>query len=187
MLFFPWRNEDKDLLNNHKTYQDHFRTIRERIQLKKIEYDQNSELFKEVELAAETQTIDIFEDICPNIESIEAMDSERKPLISSQYEFYNPENRNHAFYDPGPDIGTVSYEGYDIEILQTRLPEKVYLDLLSKLNRKQREIFAHIVHSIVNKPQDQLFVFITGGAGVGEIGVDPHFISNITQDVLFRM
>ena len=56
----------------------------------------------------------------------------------------------------------------DIEIVQMRLPEKDYLDLLSKLNRKQREIFTHIVHSIVNKPQDQLCVFITGGAGVGK-------------------
>ena len=48
------------------------------------------------------------------------------------------------------------------------MPEKDYLDLLSKLNRKQREIFTHIVHSIVNKPQEQLCVFITGGAGVGK-------------------
>ena len=72
MLFVPWRNEEKDLLKNYKTYQDHFKTIREIIQLKKLEYDQNSELLKEVELATETQTIDIFDDICPNIESIEA-------------------------------------------------------------------------------------------------------------------
>ena len=168
MLFFPWRNEEKDLLKNYKTYQDHFKTIRERIQLKKMEYDQNSELLKEVELATETQTIDIFDDICPNIESVEAMDSERKPLTSSKYAFYNPENQNHAFYDLGPDIGARSYEGNEIEIVQTRLPEKDYLDLLLKLNRKQREIFTHIVHSIVHKPQDQLCVFITGGAGVGK-------------------
>ena len=168
MLFCPWRNEEKDLLKNYKTYQDYFETIRESIQLKKMEYDQNSELLKEVEVATETQTIDIFDDICPNIESIEAMDSDKKPLTSNKYEFYHPENRNHAFYDLGLDIGALSYEGHDIEIVQTRLPEKDYLELLSKLNRKQREIFTHIVHSIVNKPQDQLCVFITGGAGVGK-------------------
>ena len=168
MLFYPWRAEEEDLLKNYKTYQDHFKTIRDRIQLKKLEYDPNSELLKEVELATETQTIDIFDDICPNIESIEAKDSEKEPLTSNKYEFYNPENRNHAFYDLGPDIGALSYEGNDIEIVQTRLPENDYLNILSKLNRKQREIFTHIVHSIVNKPQDQLFVFITGGAGVGK-------------------
>ena len=168
MLFCPWRNEEKDLLKNHKTYEDHFKTIREKIQLKKMEYDQNSEMIKEVEMATESQTIDIFDDICPNIESIEAEDAEKEPLPSNKYEFYNPENRNHAFYDIGPDIGARSYEGNDIEIVQTRLPEKDYLELLSKLNRKQRVIFTHIVHSIVNKPQDQLCVFITGGAGVGK-------------------
>ena len=104
----------------------------------------------------------------PNIESIEAMDAEKEPLTSNKYEFYKPENRNHAFYDLGPDIGTLSYEGNDIEIVQTRIPENDYLELLSKLNTKQREIFTHIVHSILNKPQDQLCVFITGGAGVGK-------------------
>ena len=92
MLFYPWRNEEKDLLKNHKTYQDHFKTIRKRIQLKKMEYDKNSQLLKEVELATETQTIDIFDDVCPNIESIEAIDSEEKPLTSNKYEFYNPES-----------------------------------------------------------------------------------------------
>ena len=168
MLFIPWRNEEKDLLKNHNTYHDHFKAMRENIQLKKIEYDQNSELLKKVELATETQTIDIFDDVCPNIENIEAKDSEKEPLASKMYEFYQPEYRNHAFYDLGPDIGALSYEGNSIEIVQTRLPEKDYLDLLSKLNGKQREIFTHIVHSIVNNPQDQLCLFITGGAGVGK-------------------
>ena len=168
MLFIPWRNEEQDLLKSHKTYQDHFKAMREKIQLKKIEYDQNSELLEKVELATEAQTIDIFDDVCPNIESIEAKDSEKEPLTSKMYEFYKPKNRDHAFYDLGPDIGALSYEGNSIEIVQTRLPEKDYLDLLSKLNGKQREIFTHIVHSIVNNPQDQLCLFITGGAGVGK-------------------
>ena len=35
MLFLPWRNEEKDLLKNYKTYQDHFKTINEMIHLKK--------------------------------------------------------------------------------------------------------------------------------------------------------
>ena len=39
---------------------------------------------------------------------------------------------------------------------------------MSKLNKKQRQIFTHIVHSITHSPEEQLCVFITGGAGVGK-------------------
>ena len=53
-------------------------------------------------------------------------------------------------------------------LVQNRLPEKDYLQLMSKLNEKQRKIFTHIVHSITHSPEEQLCVFITGGAGVGK-------------------
>ena len=168
MLFTPWRNEEKDLLKGYKTYQDHFSHLKEKILSKRKEYDSHSELIDELEAAAETQTIDIFDDVCPNIENIEARDAKEEPVTSTKFAFYNPENRKHAFYDLGPDLGAVSHIGNDIEIVQNRLPEKDYLQLMSKLNKKQREIFTHIVHSITHSPEVQLCVFITGGAGVGK-------------------
>ena len=168
MLFFPWRNKEEDLLKEYETYQDHLRCIHDTIQSKKLEYDQNSEMLDEIETAAKTQTIDIFDDICPNIESIEARDAEEDPLTSTKFEFYNPEARSHAFYDIGPDIGAVSFEGNDIQMVQNRIPDKDFLELMSKLNRKQREIFTHILHNITHKPNDQMCIFITGGAGVGK-------------------
>ena len=39
---------------------------------------------------------------------------------------------------------------------------------MSKLNEKKRKIFTHIVHSLSQNPNQQLCVFITGGAGVGK-------------------
>ena len=114
---------------NHKTYQDHFKTMRERT-VEKNECNQNSEVLKEVKCATETQAIDMFDDICPNIESVEAKVSEKEPFMSNKYDFYNLENRSHAFYDLGPDIRALSYEENNIEIVQTRLPEKDYLDLI---------------------------------------------------------
>ena len=169
MLFYPWRNENKDLLNGHKTYQDHFNIVNEKIQLKKKEYDANTELSDEVETVAQTQTVDIFDDVCPNIESVEAEDGEQEPLLSTKYAFYNPKTQSHAYYDLGPDIGVFSSDANnDIELVQNRLSEKDYLELMAKLNKKQREIFTHIVHSVTDKPEEQLCVFITGGAGVGK-------------------
>ena len=43
-------------------------------------------------------------------------DAEEKSVTSKKFAFYNPENRSHAFYDLGPDIGAVSHIGNDIEI-----------------------------------------------------------------------
>ena len=126
-------------------------------------------MIDEIETAVETQTVDNFEDICPNIESVEARDAEQAPEASTTYAFYNPESRDHSHYDLGADIGIASHiPNDDIERIQNRLPEKDYLELLSRMNEKQRQIFTHIVHSITIKPQEQLRIFITGGAGVGK-------------------
>ena len=96
MLFTPWRNEEKDLLNGYKTYQDRFNLLDHKILLKRKEYDSHSELIYEVEEAAETQNIDIWDDVCPNIENIEARGAQKGPVTSTKFAFYNPENRNYA-------------------------------------------------------------------------------------------
>ena len=169
MLFLPWRNEEKDLLNGFKTFKDHFKTVEKEIRSKRIEYDASSELVGEIERAIETGTIDNFDDVCPNIQSVEATDAQKEPIASTSYAFYSPQSHDHAFHDIGPDIGLLSQVPSDnIEIIQNRLPEGDYLKLLSKLNEKQRQIFTHIIHSLSQKPDQQLCVFITGGAGVGK-------------------
>ena len=169
MLFHPWRNEEKDLLNGFTTYKDHFKTIEKEIQAKKIEYDSSLELLNEIETAVETGTVDNFDDISPNIESIEANDAQLEPKASTSFAFYSPQSHDHAYHDIGPDIGlALDVRNDDVEIVQNRLPESDYLELLSKLNKKQREIFTHVVHSLSQKPDEQLCLFITGGAGVGK-------------------
>ena len=113
--------------------------------------------------------IDCFNNICPNIESVEANDVQTEPSASTSYAFYSPQSRDHAYYDLGPDIRLTSQtQPDDIQIIHTRLPEKDFHELLSKLNTKQREMFTHVVHSLSQIPDEQLRIFITGGAGVGK-------------------
>ena len=169
MLFLPWRTEEIDLLNGHETYEEHFKAVQEKVTSKKMEYDANCELLNDVEVAVEIQTLDNFDDVSPNIESVEANDAQEKPAQSTRYAFYSPEKRDHTYYDLGADIGlTPHIANDDIEMVQNRLPETEYLKLLSRLNQKQRQIFTHIIHSFTFKPENQLCVFITGGAGVGK-------------------
>ena len=84
MLFFPWRNEDVDLLNGHNTYEDHFKAVSQKIQSKRQEYDASMELLTQIEVAADTLTIDNFDDVSPNIESVEASDAVHEPMTIDQ-------------------------------------------------------------------------------------------------------
>ena len=108
MLFHPWRNKEQDLLNGFKNFEDHFKAIEKEIQAKKAEYDASHQLLKEIEKAVETGTIDCFDNICPNIENVEANDAHIEPSASTSYAFYSPQSHEHAYHDLGPDIGLMS-------------------------------------------------------------------------------
>ena len=169
MLFYPWRNEEVDLLGGYKTYEGHFKAVSEKIQAKRIEYDANSKLLDKIEATAETLLGDNFDEVAPNIESVEASDAQKEPIQSTKYAFYCPETHVHAYHDLGADIGLATHISNDeMEMIQTRVPENEYMHTLSRLNRKQREIFTHIIQSITFHPGKQLCVFITGGAGFGK-------------------
>ena len=98
----------------------------------------------------------------------EARYAHEQPVILPKYEFCYPDTRDYAHYDLGHNMGATSFVGSDMEIVANRLSEKVYLELMSMLNRKQREIFKYILHSIVNMPEEHLCLFITVGAGDGK-------------------
>ena len=179
MLFHPWRNEEQDLLNGFKSFKDHFKAIKKEIQIKKAEYDASYEVLEEIEKAVETGTIDCFDDICPNIESVEANDAHIDPSASTSYAFYCPQSHKHAYHDLGSDIGLMSQiQPDDIQIIQTRLPEKDFLELLSRLNAKQREMFTHVIHSLTQKPGEQLCIFYHRRCRCRKVCPNSHFISS---------
>ena len=83
--------------------------------------------------------IDCFDDVCRNIESVEANDAQTEPSASTSYAFYSPQSCDHAYYCLGPDNELTSQiQPDDIQITHTKLPEKDFRELLSTLNTKQR-------------------------------------------------
>ena len=169
MLFHPWRHEEKDLLNGHNSYESSFKASFNAIELTKREYDASNELLDNVEKATNLLQQDNFDEISPNIESNEANDAAKEPSPSTKYAFYSPETYEQSYHDLGADLGIATHIANDsIEMIQNILPKKNYLELLSKLNSKQRQIFTHIINSLSFEPEKQLCLFITGGAGVGK-------------------
>ena len=169
MLFYPWRHEQNDLLNSHESYESSFKDARNVIELNKRQYDGNNELLDNVEKATDTLEQDNFDTLFPNMEINEAHDDAQEPNQSNKYAFYSPETYEQSYHDLGADLGIATHIASDpIEIIQNILPEKKYLELLSKLNSKQRQIVTHIINSLTFEPKKQLCLFITGGAGVGK-------------------
>ena len=169
MLYHPWRNEDTDLLNGNDSYEESFKVNSNAIELKMSQYDGNKQLLDNVEKATDTLNLESFDDVCPNIESIEANDASCEPRPSNKYAFYRPETYEHSHYDLGADIGLSTHlANDDVEMVQNIVPENTYLESLSQLNSKQRQIHTYIISSLTFEPEKQLTLFITGGAGVGK-------------------
>ena len=169
MLFYPWRNENIDLLNGYDTYEKSYRSVCKTIEITKETYDRNTEVLEQVELATASLGSDEFENVSPNMESREAQDAENEPIPSMKYSFYEPQTQEQANYDLAADIGiTAHIANDDVEMVQNIIPENEYLKLLAMLNSKQRQIFTHVIQSLTFEPEKKLCVFLTGGAGVGK-------------------
>ena len=67
-----------------------------------------------------------------------------------------------------------------IELVQNRLNDSDYRQLVRSLNIKQKEFFYHVLHSIKTK-DDPLALFLSGGAGVGKSTV-----TNALYEALMR-
>ena len=61
-------------------------------------------------------------------------------------------------------------EHYDNPVyeISTKFPDTDYFKLMQSLNRKQSEIYTHIIQH-KGTTQEQMFIFLEGGAGVGKV------------------
>ncbi|XP_070537059.1 uncharacterized protein [Ptychodera flava] len=101
------------------------------------------------------------------VEHQERQDSAEGCRQSDTMNIFAPQNDSHSQYDIGQDIG-MAVNNPNIEELQhPRMPDSQLYPILQILNKKQKEIFYHIIHWIKTKT-DPLHVFVTGGAGVGK-------------------
>ena len=94
MLFYPWRNERTDILDCRSSYEEKFNLVHDQIAMIKHQYDANSELLEQVEQTVETHPVEGFDEISPNIESIEANDKDKEPIQSENYVFTDRKHVN---------------------------------------------------------------------------------------------
>ena len=164
MLFVPWQNEQKDILDYFDTYEAHYNSVQTSLIVKRNEHH-----IEELELARQMMEDEQREyyQIAPNVEQENREAEEEGSKESEQFVYFNPSRVvEHRHYDIGIELqSTCSVP--PVETTGILLPDDEYLTLLRSLNLRQREFFNHIVHWIKCK-DEPVYAFLTGVAGVGK-------------------
>lgn len=102
----------------------------------------------------------------PGCEHQEQMDREEGPTMSEAYGCFDP-GKHAPEYDIGLELG-IARKQLDEDISQLgELDDNSYRDMVRNLNVQQKEFFNHVLHWHKTKT-DPMYVFLTGGAGVGK-------------------
>ncbi len=157
MLYYPWRNEQKDLVRND-TSASLFEDVKESIFDKMQEYESCKEILDTIE-----EDVDVFDETENENEESE---NEGTP---KDFGFFDPERpENQSKYDINEDMGLPHNAQVEFsEVIGDRCTEQEYYEMIRNLNLKQREIFNHVLHWIrTNK--EPLRMMLSGGAGTGK-------------------
>ena len=106
--------------------------------------------------------------VAPNTQHINEQDAAAKTKPSELFGCFDPgTNKQHSQYDLFDYMGILLRHNDEEELVQNRLNDSDYRQLVRSLNIKQKEFFYHVLHSIKTK-DDPLALFLSGGAGVGK-------------------
>ncbi|KAJ8048298.1 ATP-dependent DNA helicase PIF1 [Holothuria leucospilota] len=169
MLYVPWRNENKDILQNQDSFEKCFIKNQAQIESKMREYEPHKviQLDELAQAYLEDNSIDEISQLIPSTEHTEQQDRLEGSTDCEQLSFYSPHQQQHKIYDMCADLGMTNNTSIEITTFCPRIPENEYLELLTVLNKKQREFYLHVMESITSM-ENPLHVFLTGGAGVGK-------------------
>ena len=181
MLYTPWRNEQKDLIKDCQTYQDRYQQVELIVNSNKEQYDRHSDILEKAieDLNENDNSSD--DPVAPNTQRINEQDAAAKTKPSELFGCFDPgTNKQHSQYDIFDDMGILPRHNDEEELVQNRLNDSDYRQLVRLLNIKQKEFFYHVLHSIKTK-NDPLALFLSGGAGVGKSTV-----TNALYEALMR-
>ena len=165
MLFIPWRNEEKDLLNVAQTFEERYLVLKEHIERKIQEYQHGGQIVADVERAL--KSIDS-EDLCvdsvaPNTEHEEELDRESGVTLSEKWGCFDP-GKQAPNYDIGLELGIQRKENIS---QWGEVNDVAFREMVRDLNKQQKEFFHHVFHWLKTKTEP-LYAFLSGGAGVGK-------------------
>ena len=162
MLFTPWRDEEVDILGGFDSHKEHYMERKGEIAVLLEEYSPGRTAVEEaqIRLAQENEERQREAVVAPSAQHNNEDDQAKEDTEN------DPTFRPH--YDIGQDIGTQVLPGVTMtEYQQNRITENQLGDIIRQLNTEQRTFFTYI-SNVVRAGQNQIFAFLSGGAGVGK-------------------
>ena len=181
MLYTPWRNEQKDLIKECQTYQERYQQVESIVNSNKEQYEYHSDILEKA-IQDLTETDNTCDDpVAPNTQHINEQDGAVKTKHSKFFGCFDPgTNKQHSQYDLFDDMGILPRHNDQEELVQNRLHDSDYRELVRSLNIKQKEFFYHVLHSVKTK-NEQVTLFLSGGAGVGKSTVTNALYEALTR------
>ena len=166
MLYFPWRSEKRDLILNCESYKEKFEQVKNIVAHNREQYECHEDILDKAVI--DNVELEEFGNVAPNIQYKEELDQAIGTKPSSMFRCFDPgTNKQHNYYDLMIDTGIFPRTSDNEELVVKRLSDKQFRVLVRSLNMKQMEFFYHVLH-FVKTEEEQLTLFLSGGAGVGK-------------------
>ena len=166
MLFYPYVAEDS-IIGSCKTYKERYLMVKGKLEKKRQEYNRHAD---EVDLGEKQMQQDLsedrFGDIAPCTHHINEINREKSKMQDNRVEGEDL----FTSYDIGSDLQLKGGTDMQEEKICNRLSDFEFRELARSLNIKQREFFYHVLKKVKTTDQ-QLTLFLSGGAGVGKTRV----------------
>ena len=170
MLYCPWRNEEKDLLNNCQTYQERYNQVETIVCKNKQQYEHHADI---LEQAIQDMNDDVSDSamthpVAPVAQHNNEQDIATKSKPSELFGCFDPGTcKQHKEYDLFDDMGILPRTNDEEQLVQKHLNDNDCRKLVRSLNIEQKELFYHVLHAI-KTDNDPLRLFLSGGVGVGK-------------------
>ena len=176
MLFTSWRNEETDLLHGCITFEESYMKMKADITSVQSRYENISCDLDDTMLHTGDEIEEYQRDsVLPQVEHQEVLDSSLQSTLSTTYGCFDPgttsqsEQGNIAYnqYDIGQDLGIARKRMENDQLPLKEMEDDDYRVMVQSLNTKQKQFFYNVLHYLKTR-ETPLYLFLTGGAGVGK-------------------
>eukprot|EP00794_Sanderia_malayensis_P002180 gene2180-biopygen1952 len=166
MLYLPWRNEEKDLIQHSQTFEEHYEKTKLIVDKNSYQYEQYSATLQQVAEGLEFDEVGENCIVAPNAQHIDNADSHAGTQASKLYGCFDPQTAIQSQNDLLDDAGV--YPRSENSIIESKAISDLELrENVQLLNKEQIEFFYHVLHLVKTKNLP-MRLFLSGGAGVGK-------------------
>ena len=183
MLYFPWYNEEIDLLGGHSTYELHYRIVHAIVLTNEQKYTLSN--IEDIELDEDGPPQHVWDQLAPGTEANRLEQEAEGPESLTEMSEQDVRDSRDLFTASTTSTLHVRFEGV---ANSNEIPPEQYRKLFRGLNRKQKQIVMFhrdwckkaVIALKHGKPIEPYRVFVSGPGGVGKT----HVIKLIQSDTI---